>query len=160
MKINTHQLIALTLIPAGFVAFQPVLHKSTVPQVELLLACGAATLTFCILFFPLIVKFSIFKKLDWTSAWSDRQRLALDKKRFNEFKLSSEGYIGRLKPYVVRITLLLFMVLLCESIFFPESATEVNFQAYLHISLISILFYLIGVLGVILANMFLALPKK
>lgn len=159
MKINTHQLLALTLLPVGVFAFQPVLHKSTVPQVELLLACGAATLTFCILFFPLIVRFSIFRKLDWTSAWSERQRIAIDKNNFKEFNLNSEGYIYRLKPYAFRIILFLVVVLLLESIIFSESTTEVNIQAYLHISILCLAFYLIGVLCAICINMFLALPK-
>lgn len=160
MKTNIYRLLALILLPAGFLAFQPVLHKSTVAQVELLLACGVATLTFCILFFPMIVKFSIFKKLDWTSAWSDRQRIAIDKANFNEFSLNSEGYIHRLKPYVVRIILLLITVFLFEIIFFSKSTTEVNVQAYLHISILCLAFYLIGVLCVICLNMFLALPKS
>ena len=160
MKINTHQILAIALLLGGVLAFQPVLHKSTVPNVELLLGCGAATLTFCILFFPMIVKFSFFRKLDWTSAWSDRQRIAIHKNNFKDFNLNSEGYIHRLKPYAVRIILLLSTVYLFESIFFSESTTELSIKAYLHISILCLAFYLTGVLVIICLNMFLALPKS
>lgn len=162
MKINSHQLLAMTLLPAGILAFKPVLHKSTMPisNVELLLACGAATLTFCILFFPLIVKFSIFKKLDWTIAWSSRQRVAIHDNNFKDFNLYSQGYVDRLKPYAIRIIFLIVTLYFFESIYFSESTTELNIKAYLHISVLCIAFYLTGVLGLICLNMFLALPKS
>lgn len=158
--MNTHQLLALILMSLSFWIFRVVMQESTIENAEWLVASGVGTLTFCILFFPLIVKHGIFRKLNWVDAWSKEQRIAMHERDYATFSLHSDGCFNRLKPYAYRIVVIIMLLFVTQIILPIKPVAVLSFQSHLNFSLICMAFYFIGVLTVICVNMFFTLRNS
>lgn len=119
MKLDIHQCAAFWWVcGAGFV-FAPVLAASSRPDVGHVLAQGILLVTICIAACPLLLRWSLFRRLFcWTDAMSPEQRSALTRRSLREYYHVSggNGYGSRVVPYILRILIL--------GVFLPGAVTS------------------------------------
>lgn len=158
--MNNNRFLGICFIAMGFIAFKPVYEQSSIPHVENLLACGAMTILFCILFLPMAVKFRFLKKFNWTCAMSAEQIKAFENVDIKMFRENGAGYLLRVKPFAMRLVLLIVGLGLIQSIFFPDPPQMINIFSYINIALLSVMFYLTAVICVICITIYLSLNRS
>lgn len=106
VRLNVHERAALMWVGCAAFVFEPIARMSPRPHVGLMLAEGIALVTACIGACPLLLRWSLFRRLFcWTDAMSPEQRTAwgLNSKAYYRAASESHGYVNRLNPYLLRI---------------------------------------------------------
>ena len=105
--MSIHQRAALWWVLSAPFVWAPALASARKPEAGHLIAELVVIVTICIAVCPLLLCVRRFRQwFCWTDAWSSAQRAAINRRDLRAYykATANSGYVGRLKPYVYRLT--------------------------------------------------------